>query len=166
MFLDKFYITRHLFGYIKTKYDMVSLYSIRICMLMYQCCIYMVLPKSGVVRNRIRGRYTKMHHSPYSRFCQNEAATALFANKYCITRYFRGRKFSRKMNLRYFHGKIFSRIYCSRENIFPRKCLLAKISSRENTFPRMASVPHICRLVGLGYAVYYGRVEEYAHLKR
>ena len=40
---------------------------------------------------------------------------------YCITRSFRGRKFSRKMNLRYFREKIFSRIYCSRENIFPRK---------------------------------------------
>ena len=50
---------------------------------MYQCCIYMVLPKSSVVRNRIRGRYTKMHHSPYSRYFQNEAATALFANKSC-----------------------------------------------------------------------------------
>ena len=32
--------------------------------------------------------------------------------------------------------EIFSRIYCSRENIFPRKFLPAKISSRENIFPR------------------------------
>ena len=40
------------------------------------------------------------------------------------------------MNLKYFREKIFSRIYCSRENIFPRKYLLAKISSRENIFPR------------------------------
>ena len=55
---------------------------------------------------------------------------------YCKTRYFRGRKFSRKVNLRYFREKIFSRIYCSRENIFPRKYLPAKVSSRENIFPR------------------------------
>ena len=55
---------------------------------------------------------------------------------YCITLYFRGREISRKVNLKYFRGKIFSRIYCSRENIFPRKYLLAKISSRENIFPR------------------------------
>ena len=46
-------------------------------------------------------------------------------SEYCITRYFRGRKFSRKMNLRYF-----------REKIFTRKYLPAKISSRENFFPR------------------------------
>ena len=57
--------------------------------------------------------------------------TQLPRDKYCITRYFRGRKFSRKVNLRYFREKIFSRIYCSRENIFPRKFLLARISSRE-----------------------------------
>ena len=55
---------------------------------------------------------------------------------YCITLYFRGRKISRKVNLKYFREKIFSRIYCSRENIFPRKYLLAKIFSRENIFPR------------------------------
>ena len=78
-----------------------------------------------------------------------------FAGKvnYCITLYFRGRKISRKVNLKYFREKIFSRIYCSRENIFPRKYLPAKISSRENIFPRFFSVPQICRLVGLGYAV-------------
>ena len=35
---------------------------------------------------------------------------------YCITLYFRGRKFSRKVNFKYFHAKI-----SSRENIFPRK---------------------------------------------
>ena len=57
-------------------------------------------------------------------------------NLYCITLYFRGRKISRKVNLKYFREKIFSRIYCSRENIFPRKYLLAKISSRENIFLR------------------------------
>ena len=55
---------------------------------------------------------------------------------YCITLYFRGRKISRKVNLKYFREKIFSRIYCSRENIFPQKYLLTKISSRENIFPR------------------------------
>ena len=76
---------------------------------------------------------------------------------------------SRKVNLKYFREKIFSRIFCSRENIFPRKYLpakissrenifsrkypLAKISSRENIFPRFFSVPQICRLVGLGYLV-------------
>ena len=53
----------------------------------------------------------------------------------------------------------------SREDIFanilfprkylPRKYLPAKISSRENIFPRIVSVPQICRLVGLGYAIYY-----------
>ena len=43
----------------------------------------------------------------------------------------------------------------SRENFFPRKFLLAKISSRENIFPRIVSVPPICKLVGLGYEVYY-----------
>ena len=59
-----------------------------------------------------------------------------FSFTYCITLYFRGRKISRKVNFKYFREKIFSRIYCSRENIFPRKYLLAKISSRENIFPR------------------------------
>ena len=85
--------------------------------------------------------------------------------QYCITLYFRGRKISRKVNMKYFREKIFSRIYCSRENIFPRKYLpakitsrenifsLAKISSRENIFMRFFSVPQICRLVGIGYAV-------------
>ena len=75
--------------------------------------------------------------------------------KYCITLYFHGRKISRKVNLKYFREKIFSRIYCSRENIFPRKYLPAKISTCENIiFPRFFSVPQICRLVGVGYAVY------------
>ena len=55
---------------------------------------------------------------------------------YCITLYFRGRKISRKVNLKYFREKIFSRIYSSRENIFPRKYLPAKISSRENILSR------------------------------
>ena len=59
-----------------------------------------------------------------------------FRSKYCITLYFRGKKISRKVNLKYFREKLFSRIYCSRENIFPRKYLLAKISSRENIIPR------------------------------
>ena len=63
-------------------------------------------------------------------------ATYQCRTNYCITLYFRGRKISRKVNLKYFREKIFSRIYCSRENIFPRKYLLAKISSRENIFPR------------------------------
>ena len=43
----------------------------------------------------------------------------------------------------------------SRENFFPRKFLLAKISFRGNIFPRIVPVPQICRLVGLGHAVYY-----------
>ena len=79
--------------------------------------------------------------------------------KYCITHYFRGRKFSRKVNLKYFREKIFSRIYFSRENNFPRKYFPAKIISRENIFSRkyfpakIFSVPQICRLVVLGYAV-------------
>ena len=61
-----------------------------------------------------------------------------------LTLYFRGKKISRKANLKY--GCIFARRYfreytvhakiSSRENIFPRKYLLAKISSRENIFPR------------------------------
>ena len=59
-----------------------------------------------------------------------------FTKQYCITLYFRGRKISRKVNLKYFREKIFSRIYCSRENIFPRKYLPAKISSRENILSR------------------------------
>ena len=71
----------------------------------------------------------------------NQARQQIFAQssrtfEYCITLYFRGRKISRKVNLKYFREKIFSRIYCSRENIFPRKYLPAKISSRENIFPR------------------------------
>ena len=44
--------------------------------------------------------------------------------------------FSREENFAKSEFEIFSRIYCSRENIFPRKYLLAKISSRENIFPR------------------------------
>ena len=56
--------------------------------------------------------------------------------EYCITLYFRGKKISRKVNLKYFREKIFSRIYCSRENIFPRKFLPAKISSREKKCQR------------------------------
>ena len=50
---------------------------------------------------------------------------------YCITRYFRGRTFSRKVNLRYFREKIFSRII-----LFTRTFLTAKISSCENYFSR------------------------------
>ena len=65
-------------------------------------------------------------------FC-NERRTTLY---YCITLYFRGKKFSRKVNLKYFREKIFSRICYSRENIFPRKYLPAKITSRENIFSR------------------------------
>ena len=88
---------------------------------------------------------------------------------YCITLNFRGRKISRKVNFKYFREKIFSRIYCSRENIFPRKYLPAKISSRENIlsrkylpakissrenmFPRFFPCRKFSRLVGLGYAV-------------
>ena len=58
-----------------------------------------------------------------------------------ITLYFRGRKISRKVNLKYFLEKIFSRKYLpakisSRENILSRKNLPAKISSRENIFRR------------------------------
>ena len=55
---------------------------------------------------------------------------------YCITLYFRGKKISRKVNLKYFREKIFSRIYCSRENFFQRKYLPAKISCRENILSR------------------------------
>ena len=66
---------------------------------------------------------------------------------YCITLYFRGRKISRKVNLKYFREKYFREFtvhakISSRENIFPRKYLLAKmsrenmkISSRENRLP-------------------------------
>ena len=61
--------------------------------------------------------------------------------------------FSRRVNLKYFREKRFSRIYCSHENIFPRKYHLAKISSREIILLRIVSVPQICKLVGLGYAV-------------
>ena len=50
---------------------------------------------------------------------------------YCIILYFRRRKFVRKVNLKYFREKIFSRIYCSRDKYLP-----AKISSRENIFAR------------------------------
>ena len=60
-------------------------------------------------------------------------------NAACITLYFCGRKISRKVNLKYFREKIFSRIYCSRENIFPRKYLPAKISSRENILAKISS---------------------------
>ena len=68
---------------------------------------------------------------------------ALWSNKgfrlpYNITLYFRGRKFSRKVNFKYFREKIFSRIHCSREIL----------SSRENIFLRFVFVPEICRLVG------------------
>ena len=52
------------------------------------------------------------------------------SNIYCITCYFRGRKIARKVNLIYFRGKIFSQIYCSGENYFPPKYLVAKIYSR------------------------------------
>ena len=52
---------------------------------------------------------------------------------YSITLYFRGRKFSRKVNLKYFHEKIFSRIiYWTRENIFPRKYLPANLFRAAN----------------------------------
>ena len=104
---------------------------------------------------------------PRLAFCM-QSLTTRSSSKYCITLYFRGKKISRKVNLKYFREKIFSRIYCSRENIFPRKYLpakissrenilsrkylLAKISSRENIFPRFFPVPQICRLVGLVYA--------------
>ena len=65
-----------------------------------------------------------------------EIAANMAEYTYCITLYFRGRKISRKVNLKYFREKIFSRIYGSRENIFPRKYLPAKISSRENILSR------------------------------
>ena len=65
-----------------------------------------------------------------------------------ITLYFRGKKISRKVNLKYFREKIFSRIYCSRENIFSRKYPLAKISSREHIFPQKYLLP-ILFLFGL-----------------
>ena len=68
--------------------------------------------------------------------CDANDIVMYLTNMYCITLYFRGRKISRKVNLKYFREKIFSRIYCSRENIFPRKYLPAKISSRENILSR------------------------------
>ena len=85
-----------------------------------------------------------VHHyplyvSPCIRSCLYSASHLhlhSLVHRYCITLYFRGRKFSRKVNLKYFREKIFSRIYCSRENIFQRKYLPAKITSRENIFPR------------------------------
>ena len=63
-------------------------------------------------------------------------------NVYCITLYFRGRKISRKVNLKYFREKIFSRIYCSRENIFPRKYLPANLSCAANytSRPRLSGL--------------------------
>ena len=91
-------------------------------------------------KNRNRARF------PYSQSSEKSDVYSRFAHKYAcmcstvtvepITLYFRGRKISRKMNLKYFREKIFSRIYCSRENIFPRKYLPAKISSRENILSR------------------------------
>ena len=90
------------------------------------------------------------NYAPFSHRSSSEA--------YCITLYFRGRKISRKVNLKYFREKIFSRIYCSRENIFPRKYLLAKIYSRENIFPRKylpAKISSPDFVSSLGYSVYY-----------
>ena len=76
--------------------------------------------------------FIQKHDSPTTKIPPHSSSIL----EYCITLYFRGRKFSRKVNLKYFREKIFSRVYCSRENIFPRKYLPAKISSRENIFLR------------------------------
>ena len=65
--------------------------------------------------------------------------------------YFRGKKFSRKVHLKYFREKIFSRIYCSRENIFPRKYLPAKITSRENIFSRKYLPANFFRAANIDY---------------
>ena len=79
---------------------------------------------------------------------------------YCITLYFRGRKISRKVNLKYFREKIFSRIYCSREkissreNIFSRKYPPAKISSRENILPRKSFA---CFVIVASFSMFAGR---------
>ena len=135
--------------------------SVLMCVLRLTPCIH-----SNILISSLVHQSTILFHCPaFSSLCFMTELDGYFLVTYCITRYFRGRKFSRKANLRYFRGKIFSRIYCSRENIFPRKYLPAKISpakisSLENIFPRkylprIVSVPQICRLVGLGYAVYY-----------
>ena len=94
---------------------------------------------------RVRNRMAEVGESVNR---TSELGVSFHSANYCITLYFRGRKISRKVNLKYFREKIFSRIYCSRENIFPRKYLPAKISSRENIIPRkyfpaIVSVPQI-----------------------
>ena len=82
------------------------------------------------------GSYSSKDGGRHSHDAKTYYTLQILSQDYCITLYFRGRKISRKVNLKYFREKIFSRIYCSRENIFPRKYLPAKISSRENIFPR------------------------------
>ena len=68
--------------------------------------------------------------------------------------------FSREDNFAKSEFEIFSREDIFANILFTRKYLPAKISSRENILPRkyfpaiFFSVPQICRLVGLGYAVY------------
>ena len=54
------------------------------------------------------------------------------------------------------YNTLFSReeIFAKSEfEIVSREDIFAKISSRENIFLRIFSVPQICKLVGLGYAV-------------
>ena len=62
--------------------------------------------------------------------------------------------FSREENFAKSEFEIFSREDIFANILFTRKYLPAKISSRKNIFPRFFSAPQICRLVGLGYAVY------------
>ena len=55
---------------------------------------------------------------------------------YCITLYFRGKWIWNIFARRYFREYTVHAEISSRENIFPRKYLLAKISSRENILAR------------------------------
>ena len=74
-----------------------------------------------ISENLIRSREGSVFRHNY--LCRNKCNVNA---DYCvrITLFFAGRKFREK------------RIYCSRENIFPRKYLPAKISSRENILSR------------------------------
>ena len=65
-------------------------------------------------------------------YSTEQSCIAAAAN-YCITLYFRGKKISRKFDLKYFREKIFSRIKII---LSTRKYLPAKITSRENICPR------------------------------
>ena len=120
-----------------------------------------VVNQANIMLGLIRRSYTYLDSQSLLKLYTSLVRPTL---EYCITLYFRGKKISRKWDLKYFREKIFSRIYCPRENNFPRKYLPAKITSRENIFSRkylpakisscdFFCVPQRCRLVGLGYAV-------------